>query len=126
LLNIIFRKLKEWSGALIIICIITIIPIYWYREIVKDFKKQEYVGVSCFLEIKDGSHIAEVNYFNPNTGTRSTYKLTVEVESHELIKIYWPNGGWLDDFDYVEFDSGGYCSFTIDRGYQYEVQITDQ
>jgi len=125
LLNKILGKLKEWSAALIIICIITLIAIYWYKEIVKEFKKEEYVNVNCFLDLVSGPHIAEVTYFNPNTGTRSVYTLTVEVDSFELVGIYFPNGGRLDDFDFVEFDSGGYCSFTTSRGYEYSVQITD-
>ena len=74
---------------------------------------------------KDGTYCAEVEYHNPNTGTRSTYSLNVEVENNELTLIHWPNGGWLDDshFTPVELDERGYCSFTSDRGYEYEVQI---
>lgn len=75
---------------------------------------------------EDGTYCAEVEYYNPNTGTRSTYSLNVEVENNELTLIHWPNGGWLDDshFTPVELDESGYCSFTSDRGYEYEVQIT--
>lgn len=75
---------------------------------------------------EDGTYCAEVEYYNPNTRTRSTYSLNVEVENNELTLIHWPNGGWLDDshFTPVELDESGYCSFTSDRGYEYEVQIT--
>lgn len=75
---------------------------------------------------EDGTYCAEVEYYNPNTGTRSTYSLNVEVENNELTLIHWPNGGWLDEshFTPVELDESGYCSFTSDRGYEYEVQIT--
>ncbi|RYE30454.1 MAG: hypothetical protein EOP48_31980, partial [Sphingobacteriales bacterium] len=45
----------------------------------------------------DGTWCAEVEYYNPNTGTRNTYDLDVEVENNELIQIDWPNGGWLDE-----------------------------
>lgn len=74
----------------------------------------------------DGEYCAEVTYYNPNTGTRSTYTLNVEVEGNELTQINWPNGGWLDDshFSPEELDEDGNCSFTSDRGYEYEVQIT--
>lgn len=74
---------------------------------------------------KTDTYCAEVEYYNPNTGTRSTYTLNVEVEDNELVKIHWPNGGWLDDshFNPEELDSSGFCSFTSDRGYQYEIQI---
>lgn len=74
----------------------------------------------------DGEYCAEVTYYNPNTGTRSTYTLNVEVEGNELTQINWPNGGWLDDshFSPEELDEDGNCSFTSDRGYEYEVKIT--
>lgn len=75
---------------------------------------------------KDGTYCADVTYHNPNTGTENTYTLEVEVESNELIKIYWSNGGWLDEdhFSSEELDKNGYCAFTSDKGYEYEIQIT--
>lgn len=75
---------------------------------------------------EDGTYCADVTYYNPNTGTNNTYTLEVEVESNELVKIYWNNGGWLDeDHFYAEtLDDNGYCSFTSDKGYEYEIQIT--
>jgi hypothetical protein len=74
----------------------------------------------------DGKYCADVTYYNANTGTRHTYTLNVEVENNEMIKIYWGNGGWLDDshFSPQELDKNGSCSFTSDRGYQYEIEIT--
>lgn len=74
----------------------------------------------------DGTYCAEIDYYNPDTGTRSTYTLNVEVENNELTVIHWPNGGWLDDshFSPEELDSSGSCSFTSDKGYQYDIQIT--
>ena len=76
----------------------------------------------------DGTYCADVTYYNPNTGTENTYTLEVVVESNELVKIYWSNGGWLDEdhFTPEELDSDGYCSFSSDRGYEYTVQITGQ
>ncbi len=76
----------------------------------------------------DGTYCADIDYYNPNTGTRSTYTLNVEVESNEVTVIQWPNGGWLDSthFSPEELDSGGSCSFTAYDGKQYDVQITGQ
>jgi len=74
----------------------------------------------------DGTYCAEVTYYNPNTGTRNTYSLEVEVEGNELVKIYWSNGGWLDEdhFYAQELDENGTCSFTSDKGYEYDIEIT--
>lgn len=73
----------------------------------------------------DGTYCAEINYYNPNTGTNSTYNLNVEVVSNEVTTIYWGNGGWLDEdhFYSEELDSDGTCSFTSDKGYEYEIRI---
>ena len=77
-------------------------------------------------EYEDGTYCAEVTYYNPNTETRNTYTLEVEVEDNELVKIYWGNGGWLDEdhFYAQEIDESGTCSFTSDKGYQYDIEIT--
>ncbi len=74
---------------------------------------------------EDGTYCADVTYHNPNSGTTNRYTLNVEVEDNNLTKIYWGNGGWLDEshFSPEELDSQGYCSFTSDKGYEYNVQI---
>ena len=91
----------------------------------KQESKQDEEVVSK-TKISDGTHCADVTYYNPNTGTKNTYTLNVEVDNNELTKIYWGNGGWLDDshFKPEELDKDGYCSFTSDRGYKYKVDIT--
>jgi hypothetical protein len=74
----------------------------------------------------DGTYCSNITYHNPNTGTRHTYTLNVEVENNEMITIYWGNGGWLDESHFTpkELDDNGECSFTSDRGYEYQVKIT--
>ncbi|CAG2531820.1 MULTISPECIES: hypothetical protein [Maribacter] len=72
----------------------------------------------------DGEYCADIEYYNPSTGTSSDYTLTIEVSDNELEQINWPNGGYLDDFSSVEFDEDGYAEFTSDKGYDYTVQIT--
>jgi rubredoxin len=74
----------------------------------------------------DGTYCADIDYYNPDTGTRSTYTLNVEVESNEVTEIHWPNGGWLDDshFSPEALDSNGSCSITTYDGKQYDIQIT--
>ncbi len=78
-------------------------------------------------EYSDGEWCADVEYYNPNTGTRHTYTLDVEVDGGELIRIDWPNGGWLDESHFAAEDiSSGECSFTSDRGYQYTVTLNEK
>lgn len=74
----------------------------------------------------DGTYCADIDYYNPKTGTRNTYTLNVEVENNEVTVIHWSNGGWLDSshFSPEELDSDGSCSFTTYDGKQYEIQIT--
>lgn len=85
-------------------------------------------SISTFSEeaYPDGTYCAEVEYYNPNTGTRNTYTLNVDVENNELTVINWPNCGWLDDSHFYpeELDTDGSCSFTSDKGYEYTIKIT--
>lgn len=77
------------------------------------------------VSVEEGTHCADVTYYNPKTGTRNTYSLNVEVENHEVTVIHWPNGGWLDEshFSPQELNRSGHCSFRSDKGYQFDVQI---
>ena len=73
---------------------------------------------------EDGTYCAEVEYYNPSTGTRNTYDLDVEVEAGELTVIHWPNSGWLDDSHFYPEDiTSGECEFTSDKGYRYTVTL---
>lgn len=76
----------------------------------------------------DGTYCAEITYYNPNTNNSSTYDLEIEVENNELVRILWPNGGWLDQdhFNPVEFNEDGYCEFTSDKNYEYTIQIVNR
>ena len=75
-------------------------------------------------EYPDGTYCSEIEYYNPSTGTRSTYDLDVEVEDGELTVIHWPNGGWLDETHFSPEDiSDGECEFKSDRGYRYTVTL---
>ncbi|MBP2616962.1 hypothetical protein [Chryseobacterium jejuense] len=75
----------------------------------------------------NGTYCAEIDYYYYNTGTSSTYTLTVEVENDELVKINWPNGGWLDDSHFTPQDiSSGSCSFTSDAGYDYNITLLNK
>jgi hypothetical protein len=75
---------------------------------------------------QDGTYCSNVDYYNPSTGTRNAYQLNVEVENNEVVRIIFPNGGWLDNdhFSPQELDRSGYCSFTSDKRNQYQITIT--
>lgn len=73
---------------------------------------------------KRGIHYAEVDYYNPKTGKHSEYTLKVLVEDEELTKIYWENGGWLDESHFKAPNiSDGTATFTDDRGRKFEVEL---
>jgi hypothetical protein len=73
---------------------------------------------------KDGDYCAEIDYYYNKTGTSSRYTLKVEIESNELVKIYWPNGGWLDNSHFNPPDiSDGEARFESDQGVEYKVRI---
>jgi hypothetical protein len=73
---------------------------------------------------RDGTYCADVEYYNPSTGTRNTYDLNVEVEDGELTVIHWPNSGWLDDTNFNPEDiTDGECEFDSDRGYHYTITL---
>lgn len=75
---------------------------------------------------EDGIYSAEVEYYNPNTETNSTYLLEVEIEDNYLVAIYWPNGGMLDKSHFDPPDiSDGEASFVTDRNHYYTVIIVD-
>ncbi|RZJ92918.1 MAG: hypothetical protein EOO60_06760 [Hymenobacter sp.] len=72
----------------------------------------------------NGTYCAEVTYYYSPTGTNSTYTLLVDVEDNHLVKIHWPNGGWLDQTHYNGPDiEDGDASFTSDVGADYTVRI---
>ncbi|WP_316814058.1 hypothetical protein [Pedobacter heparinus] len=73
---------------------------------------------------EDGTYCAEVEYYYSKTGTNSTYTLSVEIEDNHIIRIDWPNGGWLDDTHFTPPDiEDGTAEFTSDRDVDYTVRI---
>ena len=101
-------------------------------------KKEQIAAVAIFMGVplmlllstknvdtsEDGIYCAEVEYYNPDTGTESTYTLPVEVEDDMLIRINFPNGGWLDDSHFEpEYIEEGKAKFTSDEGNEYKVKL---
>lgn len=110
----------------LILLLITLITISSCKKNSDSGDGEEYATEVESGYYSDGTYCADIDYYNPDTGTRSTYTLNVEVESNEVTVIQWPNGGWLDSshFNSEELDSDGSCSITAFDGKQYEIQIT--
>ncbi len=77
-------------------------------------------------KLLSGQRCASIEYYNPQTGTSSTYTLFVEVESNRLVKVFFPDGFMdTEHFTAPEIDDGGGCTFINDKGYHYKVQILE-
>lgn len=89
----------------------------------RDEEEKDYVDVG----IEDGTHIATVDYYNPKTGTRSTYILDVKVEDGRVTEIDFPNGGYIDESRFYggDIDNSGYGSVEDIDGRSYDIQIDD-
>ena len=100
--------------------------------------KQQVLSVGIFIGIpllllfipkkvdtsEDGTYCAEVEYINPDKGTESTYTLPVEVEDDRLIRINFPNGGWLDDTHFEpEYIEDGKAKFKSYEGTEYKITL---
>lgn len=72
----------------------------------------------------NGIYCAQIEYYYANTGTSATYTLNVEIRNGRLVKVLWPNGGWLDESHfYPPGISDGQARFDTDRGAEYQVEI---
>jgi len=73
---------------------------------------------------ENGTYCARVKYYNPNTDTKSTYIIPVEVHDQSIVKIKWNNGGWLDETHFNAKDiSEGTARIKTDKGYIYEIKL---
>jgi hypothetical protein len=76
--------------------------------------------------IKDGTYIADVEYFNTTTGANVTYVTKVMVKDGYLEVIKWPNGVWLASgyFKPQKIRQDGTCIVkNIEAGYENRVRI---
>lgn len=73
-----------------------------------------------------GDYEAEIEYYNPNTGKYATYYLSVDIEDGQLVRIYFPKGGWWDDSNFDPIDiSEGEASFVTYDGKSITVRLLD-
>jgi hypothetical protein len=76
--------------------------------------------------IKDGTYIADVEYFNTTTGANVTFVTNVMVKDGYLEVIKWPNGVWLASgyFKPQRIRQDGTCIVVnIEAGYENRVRI---
>ncbi len=76
-------------------------------------------------EFEDGSYSATVDYNNSETGYSATYTLDVEVSDCQVIRINFPNDGYLDEdhISYADIDEDGTASVDGEDGKTYQIQI---
>ena len=74
---------------------------------------------------KDDTYSATIDYNNSETNYSNTYTLEVEVEDCQIVKIYFPKGGWLDE-DHIsaaEIDNDGNATVEGEDGKTYDIHI---
>ena len=74
---------------------------------------------------KDDTYSATVDYNNSETNYSNTYTLDIDIENCQVVKIYFPKGGWLDE-DHIsaaDIDEDGNATVEGEDGKTYEVHI---
>lgn len=99
---------------------------YIVEESPRSFVPQDEEAGEEVRRIKDGTYIADVEYFNTTTGANVTYVTKVQVENGYLKVIKWPNGVWLNSsyFSPEKIRQDGTCVVrNIEAGYENRVRI---
>lgn len=94
-------------------------------EVPQLFEVEQEMKEEAGCPYEDGKHAATVGYYNPDTGHTATYDLKVHVTNCAVIRIDFPNGGWLDE-DHIPataLDRHGHAKLTDDKGRRWEVHI---
>jgi hypothetical protein len=64
-------------------------------------------------------HFGSVTLYAYNSSSGNTYTLDADVEDGEVLRLYFPKGGWVD-FNSSEIDSDGNGSGTDENGRHWE------
>ncbi|WP_276482588.1 hypothetical protein [Paraflavitalea pollutisoli] len=68
------------------------------EEVPQKIKVNQELKEKSGCDFKNGIHAAAVGYFNPKTGHTATYDdLKVHIINCAVVRIDFPNGGWLDE-----------------------------
>lgn len=82
-------------------------------------------SVNNDCNFKDDTYSATVDYNNSETNYSNTYTLEVEVKDCQVVKIYFPKGGWLDE-DHIsaaDINEDGNARVEGEDGKTYEIHI---
>jgi len=77
-------------------------------------------------DFQDDAYSADVEYYNPETGTRNSYTLDVEVDNNTVTVIHFPKGGWIDETHITsggELDEDGTTTIYTDEGHEFTITI---
>jgi hypothetical protein len=77
---------------------------------------------------KDGTYMATIDYFNPQTSYRATYTLKIGVEHGWVTRIAFPNDEYMgnDHITPAELDEDGGCNVYGEHGKVYTIQIDNK
>lgn len=83
-----------------------------------------FLFITCSVSYPDGIYCVEVDRYNPRTQKESSYTLTAEVKDEKIIKLFFPNGGYMDydDFEPSKISDGS-TSFSDFNNVQFKVSI---
>lgn len=65
------------------------------------------------------AHFGSITLYAYNSSSGNTYTLDADVEDGEVLRLYFPKGGWVD-FDSSEIDSDGNGSGVDENGKEWE------
>lgn len=83
------------------------------------------ITLSCSgTNYPDGFYCVEVDRYNPRTQKESAYTLTADIKDNKLVRLYFPNGGYMDydDFEPCEISTGK-TTFSDFNNIQFRVTI---
>lgn len=69
---------------------------------------------------------ADVHYTNHDTDYENDYQLYVQVSNCQVVKIFFPKGGWLDESHIKPTDIvGGEANVIDDKGREFEISFPE-
>ncbi len=78
----------------------------------------------CTSQFSSGTYCADVERYNPKTYSSSSYRLKADVSGGKITRIYWPNGGHLDESDFRPVSiEDRQSSFADTLGQQYKITL---